>query len=225
MIENTEIINNMTSEELAKEVARKYTAKLHEEELAKQKLDEEKIIKDEMAKEATRINLEKLREEEELRKKQNEEAQQQQEEQKPPPPKAYIKLVPGSGLVDKTLESLQFLHLPEGTDIEPYFTDVVPLNVDDGELICYQSWNEDKQCWEFDKVKQSTARLYDIDILLNDLDKKYLTRRILGMAELKDSYAISQIEAHEIEAQPLRDERRELIGIVGINNFMLMPLS
>jgi len=51
----------------------------------------------------------------------------------------------------------------------------------------------------------------EIDDQFVNLDRKYLTLRILGNAHLDDEFAIDQIKKHEEEAVPLREKRLKLV--------------
>ena len=57
----------------------------------------------------------------------------------------------------------------------------------------------------------SAARKTEIRFLLMQLDGKYLTPRVLARAHAEDTFALSQIEEHELQAAPLRAELAELL--------------
>jgi hypothetical protein len=58
------------------------------------------------------------------------------------------------------------------------------------------------------------AERENIDRQLADLDKKYLTPRVLAGIGLKDAHAVGQAEKHEAEAVPLRKRRGEITALL-----------
>jgi len=60
------------------------------------------------------------------------------------------------------------------------------------------------------QLEELSERISEIDAQLLSLDSKYLTKRVLAGATQNDLYALEQIQAHDTEAIPLREERKTL---------------
>jgi len=60
-------------------------------------------------------------------------------------------------------------------------------------------------------TEEKEEKIAEIDAELAELDRKYLTPRVLGGIGIGDEYAIGERNKHEQEAAPLRQQRQALI--------------
>jgi len=86
---------------------------------------------------------------------------------------------------------------------EEYNSNGCYVRIIDGEFVVGKTEKE-KQ------IERLDEQINDIDMQLSALDNKYLTQRVLAGIALNSEYSLEQINTHEREAIPLREERRVL---------------
>jgi len=104
---------------------------------------------------------------------------------------------------EEEMRAAGFNHADKAVTEEEYNSNGCYARIIDGEFVVGKTEKE-KQIEKLDE------QINKIDMQLSALDNKYLTPRVLAGIALNSEYSLEQINTHEIEATPLREERKAL---------------